>query len=530
MKQITTIFKKDARHLWPEILVTIILTAALVRIYPYTWAPSEPSAIVLQQVAVALLFLVPMNWWILITRLVQSESLVGDRQFWLTRPYEWKKLLAAKVLFLLTFLYLPLLIAQCILLVEAGFHPLPYVPGLLYNLLLITGGIVLPLIAIATVTGSFARTTLTLLGILIGILGLGVLGSVVPSGHAKTPEGDSYFPFILFLAVFLTVIVLQYATRRLWLARTILGSLLLFAIIGILIPTDDHSISKSYPPVASSQQPMHLTFAPDETHKVALYGYDMKQKEVTLALPFDISGISADRAVSLDNTSITIEAPNGRHWTSHWYGAFGQYYLPSAPATFISINVDRAFLDQVRSMPLNVTLSLAFTELQSEPTSQVSYVWGDFTVPGIGICSSPQDRDSFNLLSCRAPLRQPHLAYLQTSWSTERCTDSGSQPSPSANTPGSTWIGSTDSEPAEFSLAPVWHEALNAFMPLDEPDPTPPHRLRRKLLCPGAPITITPYHPLARTQTQITIPNLKIPPPAKAEVGVGGGIGVFGNN
>jgi len=29
---------------------------------------------------------------------VHAESLVGDRQFWITRPYEWKKLLTAKAL------------------------------------------------------------------------------------------------------------------------------------------------------------------------------------------------------------------------------------------------------------------------------------------------------------------------------------------------------------------------------------------------------------------------------------------------
>jgi hypothetical protein len=36
---------------------------------------------------------------------IHAEALVGDRRFWLTRPYEWKKLLGAKALFLLVFLY-----------------------------------------------------------------------------------------------------------------------------------------------------------------------------------------------------------------------------------------------------------------------------------------------------------------------------------------------------------------------------------------------------------------------------------------
>ena len=73
------------------------------------------------------------------------------------RPYDWKKLLGAKALFLVAFLYLPLLIAQCLLLFSAGFRPLSFIPGLLFNLLLITGILVLPLMAIASVTATFAR-------------------------------------------------------------------------------------------------------------------------------------------------------------------------------------------------------------------------------------------------------------------------------------------------------------------------------------------------------------------------------------
>jgi hypothetical protein len=531
MNQIITIFKKDARHLWPEVLVTIILTAALVRIYPHAWAPPERSVMVLQQVAAVLLFLVPLSWWILITRLVQSESLVGDRQFWLTRPYEWKKLLSAKALFLLAFLYLPLFIAHSLLLIEAGFHPLAYVPGLLYNLLLITAILVLPLIAIATVTSTFARTTLTTLGILMGMLGLIVLAAVLPSTHAKTPGDGGHLTLILFLCIFLSVILIQYAKRRIWLSRTILGGVALVAILSVLIPTDSRDIRKAYPQATSTQLPVQLTFAPDDTHRVALFGYDLRQKDVSLALPFNISGITAGKAVSLDDTLISIDAPNGLHWTSRWQGAFGQYYLPSIPTTMIFVSVDRAFLDQVKSMPLSVTISLALTELQSGETSHVSLVAGDFTVPGIGICSLPTDESSNNGFyfngarpQCRSAMRQPPLAYVQTYWSKERvCSDSQSPASP--DLVADTWIGSADPGPADFSLAPISVSFMNLSnrfaAPGQIPHPSPNQWWR---LCPGTPLTITPYHPLTRTQTQITIPNLKIPPPAKAEVGAG----VFG--
>ncbi len=110
----------------------------------------------------------PVSWWLLISRVIHAETLVGDCQFWITRPYDWKKLLAAKALFLFCFLYLPLFLAQCFLLMRAGFSSaLAIFRGLLFNLYLISAVLVLPLLALATVTSSFARMTLAILGILL---------------------------------------------------------------------------------------------------------------------------------------------------------------------------------------------------------------------------------------------------------------------------------------------------------------------------------------------------------------------------
>ncbi len=181
MKQMLHIFAKDSRQFWPEILICLALVAAFVWIYPSSWLSGNTLSAVAGGDFVQVLFeqylggilklLIPVSWWLLIARVIHAEALVGDRQFWLTRPYEWKKLLGAKALFLVVFLYLPLLIAQCLLLFRAGFHPLSFIPGLLFNLLLITGILVLPLMAIASVTATFARVTVTLLAGLAGFIG-----------------------------------------------------------------------------------------------------------------------------------------------------------------------------------------------------------------------------------------------------------------------------------------------------------------------------------------------------------------------
>ena len=242
MKQILHIFAKDSRRFWAEILISLALVAAMVRIYPSRWL--EPVwahtgfgflafAGGLQTLASFMNILIPLSWWLLITRVIHDERLVGDNQFWLTRPYEWKKLLAAKVLFIAAFIYLPLVIGQWVLLLEAGLDPMHSIPGLVYSLLLITGILILPLIALATVTKNFARMSLALFGVVIYVIGIAWLCSLVQSASIASPFGDRLQ--VVLLLLFCTVAaVLQYARRMVWLSRGLLIALLvLIAAIAV---------------------------------------------------------------------------------------------------------------------------------------------------------------------------------------------------------------------------------------------------------------------------------------------------------
>src|SRR5579872_1708348 len=102
MRQALHIFKKDTRHLRWEIAISL----ALLAVFAFTEAlpdrkPSSHSE--------GLTLLPALAWFFLITRVIQSEALTGDKQFWVTRPYSWKSLLAAKIFFLLAFITLPLM-------------------------------------------------------------------------------------------------------------------------------------------------------------------------------------------------------------------------------------------------------------------------------------------------------------------------------------------------------------------------------------------------------------------------------------
>ena len=137
---------------------------------------------------------------------------MGDRQFWVTRPYEWKKLLAAKVLFGLTFVNLPLLVLDVFLLAKAGFRPTDYIVGLFWMQLMIALYFMLPVAALATVTATSSTDA-------VGAADY----RVVWDRHGDTFRPNPQLQFLrpadsltaaLFFGVCLAVVWMQYARRR----------------------------------------------------------------------------------------------------------------------------------------------------------------------------------------------------------------------------------------------------------------------------------------------------------------------------
>ena len=105
MSQILHIFRKDVRHHWPEILLSLALLIAFAFEQPRTWTGQPIENRFLSFLLGFLPALMVLSWGFLIVRVVQGETLVGDRQFWVTRPYEWPKLLLAKLLFVFLFFH-----------------------------------------------------------------------------------------------------------------------------------------------------------------------------------------------------------------------------------------------------------------------------------------------------------------------------------------------------------------------------------------------------------------------------------------
>ena len=118
--------------------------AAIGQLQPAGWLPALPLAC-----------------WNLIIAVIHEEKLPGDRQYWLTRPYSWKDLLAAKALFVAAFINLPLFVWHVGAFAAVGVPLGEHLPALLWRQLFFSAFYILPVAALAAITRSLGQLILT---------------------------------------------------------------------------------------------------------------------------------------------------------------------------------------------------------------------------------------------------------------------------------------------------------------------------------------------------------------------------------
>jgi hypothetical protein len=534
MKQILHIFAKDTRRFWPEIFISLAILAALVYVYPRQWTvyfaqwrdPNQVLQIKFQILSGILSALVPISWCVLIARVIQAEALVGDRQYWLTRPYDWKNLLGAKLLFLAVFLYLPLAVAQSLMLVAAGLNPLASMPGMLFNLVLITGIVVLPLVAIAAVTSSFFRMALALLAIVIGLGAYTIPASVrnIVNGSLQSVLFDigrdlspahilrssSQLPLALLLACLCgTAIALQYALRKTWLSRLILlGIPALLGCIILLTPntalSDQARLERNFPPPAAGETaPIQFSSFPNAFSAASRWSKQSNMTSVYISL--QVSGIADGTAVMVNNARITLEAPDGFKWSGtvwNWgTGPFGKF-APVTKRAYLNLDMPISTYARLQANPVTLRLTLPVTQLQATKVIRVPASAQDFVVPDFGVCGVAPGWGGKAIFRCRTAFREPPLTYASADWSDAPC--SASQ-TPLENEGGFPWTGLPDSEPAEFGIGPVMFPDFGFGMGEER------RENMKKHLCTGDTITLTQYKPVRRTLTTVSIADFHLP-------------------
>lgn len=491
------IFRKDLLHLWPETLVVLLLFVAFCWAAPSGWSGSQYVGVAALLAAFLKFFLMPVSWLVVISRLIHDEPLVGDRQFWTSRPYHWAKLLAAKAIYLGVFLYLPFLLMQVFLLKRAGLYPTTVIPALLHNLLLLTAIIVVPLAAIAAVTATFARMLLSTIGAVIYLLivGLGLLYLVF---RRMPPPGLESWVLALVVVLPLAALVYQYATRRSSITRAmLLGTPLLVAVLLVILPATA-LIRHAYPLAASATDPKLAPVSAELLPKTAPAGaLRVGNGMVEVGLPVATSGIDEQSNYTVKGSAVTLDAA-GVHWTSPYLNQFGTEINAYRPGLLVPVAMPLDVFSRVKATPTDVHLSLAVDHLKLDPASTWKATAEPFAVPGHGRCTwSTEDPDAAPM--CRFPFVAPEPNFVSARLPAGSCNDPES-----TRTPHQMNLAAGSST---LDFDPVVTAPLS-FPNLRGAGPTPaPH-----VLCPGTPLEFSQAKSLGKVRLEVDLKGLLLDP------------------
>jgi len=524
MYQILNIFRKDLRRYWREIAVSVALLVAYAWNDVKGWAGERNVAAYggigglfsYQLLSGLETVLLPVAWAFLIVRVVQGEALVGDRQFWITRPYEWKKLLAAKVFFVVLTINLPMLIVDSVLLAKAGFPPAHYVVGLLWMQLLFLLILILPIATLATVTASVVQMILAVLGIVLYMIGVAALVSVIPSSGFSDPA-DS-LQFALLIATCVAVILWQYARRNTSGSRWLIAGLAV-AIILILVTTPYNSImNREFPRLGAGEPiPVQLALLPADTSQNAQISNN--EKEIVIQIPLSTSGIADDSIVVLSGVLVSLEGPNGWRWNSGWE-SHGTSLFPDQRKTQVEFTLKKKIFERIQSDSVRARISIALTVYRDQNRREFVTPPGEFPIPDVGFCTT--EASYLREIHCRAPLRTPSSLLITSDLSETTCAAREGESRAANHKIARNWNHHSDSGPAEFGISPV--KSLDLFPWAED------YASSRVIsgICPGTPLTISNPVLVQQSRTELEFNNLRLAdyrlPPVRTE---GGGFGVF---
>ena len=385
MRQALHIFRKDVRFLWLPILVVLAMTALFAgsRIAdPSTFARGNANP---DNLLGAVSFLLVMCWWYFIACLIYKEQPVGDCQFWVTRPYAWKSLLAAKALAVAAFINLPFLISDMAILWANGFSPARAAVSLLVRQIAITAILLLPAAAIAAATRHLAQIVFTAFALLWLVA---LCGANLDQSWYRLAWIPLWTSAAVLAGGTFVALVWQFARRRTAVTRGVLAGVAgICAAMLMAKPFAGAIALQSHFPAASENlSAVHLSFAPD-SHDPVIHG----------RLAIRIDGLPPGTRMESDLVEAGIQGPKGAPWRSGWIPSMPRYEDPAPMEWFqawengqnpvLNVKIAQRVLDRFQSQPVNVRVSLAMTVFRTETTTRMIPDERPHSIAGLGVCS-----------------------------------------------------------------------------------------------------------------------------------------------
>ena len=399
MHIILHIFKKDVRRLWWGIAIALLLRTAA------AWFDAKGA------VALPLGWLLLVTWATLLALAIHEDPLVGDRQFWITRPARWLVLLGSKLLFALAVVHVPSFIADIVVLAARGFRPWEWLGSLLIKQIMLAAEITLPMIALAVVLRSFAHLALAV----IGIVGVTLVAfNFTPSpfgGWASTEDVRFYLMAVVFGAAAIAVVWWQFARRRTWRSRLvgIAGVVGAELILVLVSPIFLARVRAAFDP-APSRISFHLRNPAPDPNVYGAFHYNGALGFVAVPVPLNISGIPTGMEGLFGLPTVDIIAAGGEHLQSR------ASYIAQG---WLILEIPRTSYQRLKTT--NVELRGAVPAILYRVASSTLLPVGvNRPVPGMGRCSTelfelpglnPGERHTFVRIACESPKGSPLPAF-----------------------------------------------------------------------------------------------------------------------
>ena len=410
MRQTLHILAKDARRSWSFVAVVVAMNAILAWLTPL-WVPSYGNGTVNVNYTVDWLqILLPVAWWFTIAHVIHSERLVGDRQFWITRPYSWKSLVAAKVLFCAAFLILPFLVSDCVILSATGFSPWGLVPALLWKQCKTAAVFMLPPFLLAALTRGMRQFLLVCFALLISFLVLIQLDSLHPSQTVVTALSNSsgaanfvreWGLTFLYVCGVLALLLWQYARRQTAVVRAI--AIAIYACCVLLPAWPSKPIAASNAQAQPARFPEVSVFFARSRGALRPAELSGTPDQIQVDIPIELSGRRRE-LLECELASIRLAAENGDAWASSWNWSVNA--ATRRGEDWMEFHLDPKVFQKLNRGPVELQAVLAVTVYVRQASATLR-TRGEWTkVPGLGAVAVEGGPYS-NYLWFRVPLQYP---------------------------------------------------------------------------------------------------------------------------
>ncbi len=408
MNRILGIFRKDARRLWPRTLLFWTVLAAAAAIDPLQLG-QDSNSLVRQLPGL----LQPLACWFLVVSAIHGEKLIGHEQYWLTRPYSWKQLMAAKALFLLVFVNLPVLICQLATLAGLGISPLVWLPALLWRQVFFTMAYILPAAAVAAVTRNLGQVLLA--GILVYATfaaGLG-LNQMIRGSWPVWGAVDwirDCATALVAAAGTAAALFWQYSRRRTALARTALAVTTVLTILVMTAPgwSGAFAIQRLFSSerITASAVRISLDESRASIRLSRLITRGDRPEGVRLEIPVRVDDVPPGAALGIDQTSVSLTSASSL-WRSGWLH-FETLHGLSKGAAWLTVYVDPGFYQASPDAPVQLDGAMDLT--LSRPVRTVPVPSDRALVPEIGLCRFANKTRPPYVTRCFSPFQRVSFA------------------------------------------------------------------------------------------------------------------------